>query len=47
DGEVYFLELNTIPGMTVTSLVPQSAAAAGYSFAELLNKLIELALENR
>ncbi|MBI2821929.1 MAG: D-alanine--D-alanine ligase [Acidobacteria bacterium] len=47
DREIYFLELNTIPGMTVTSLVPQSAQVAGYSFSELLNKLIELALEDR
>ena len=44
--EIFFLELNTIPGMTATSLVPQSAAAAGYCFARLLDRLIELALED-
>ena len=31
-GEDYFLEVNTIPGMTETSLVPKAAAAAGVSF---------------
>jgi D-alanine-D-alanine ligase len=45
DDEVYILETNTIPGMTATSLFPQAAAAAGISFAELLDRLIELALE--
>jgi D-alanine-D-alanine ligase len=43
--EVYVLETNTIPGMTATSLYPQAAAAAGISFSELLDRLIELALE--
>ncbi|MGD8531124.1 MAG: D-alanine--D-alanine ligase [Syntrophobacterales bacterium] len=45
DNEVYILETNTIPGMTATSLYPQAAAAAGISFSELLDRLIELALE--
>jgi D-alanine-D-alanine ligase len=45
DDEVYILETNTIPGMTATSLFPQAAAAAGISFAKLLDRLIELALE--
>jgi len=45
DDEVYILETNTIPGMTATSLFPQAAAAAGISFSELLDRLIELALE--
>ena len=44
-GEVYTLEVNTIPGMTPTSLLPRSAEAAGFSFAQLLDKLIALALE--
>ena len=43
----YFLEINTIPGMTETSLVPQAAAKAGISFPELLDKLIELAVEQQ
>lgn len=39
------LETNTIPGMTATSLYPQSAEVAGYSFSQLLDKLIDLAIE--
>jgi D-alanine-D-alanine ligase len=45
NDEVYILETNTIPGMTATSLYPQAAAAAGIGFSELLDRLIELALE--
>ncbi len=45
NGELFVLETNTIPGMTATSLYPQSAQVAGYSFSELLDKLIELAIE--
>ncbi len=44
-SQPYVLEINTIPGMTQTSLVPQAAAAAGISFPELLDKLIELAMD--
>ena len=43
--ELFVLETNTIPGMTETSLYPQAAAAAGYSFPKLLDRLIELAME--
>ena len=43
--ELYLLETNTIPGMTPTSLLPQAAAEAGIPFAELLDRLIELAME--
>ena len=35
DGEAYFLEINTLPGMTPTSLVPQEAAAVGMDYATL------------
>ncbi|WP_035236498.1 D-alanine--D-alanine ligase family protein [Desulfobacter vibrioformis] len=45
DGELHVLETNTIPGMTATSLFPQSAAKAGYEFGGLMDKLIELAIE--
>ncbi len=45
--DVCVLETNTIPGMTATSLFPQAAAAAGMSFSALLDRLIELALEDR
>jgi D-alanine-D-alanine ligase len=43
--DIYILETNTIPGMTPTSLLPQAAKEFGLSFAELLDRLIELALE--
>jgi D-alanine-D-alanine ligase len=45
DREVYVLETNTIPGMTATSLFPQGAKAAGLDFPDLLDTLIDLALE--
>jgi len=45
DGDIYVLETNTIPGMTATSLFPQAARAAGLEFPQLLDRLIELALE--
>lgn len=41
------LEVNTIPGMTPTSLLPQAAEHAGISFAQLLDRFISAALENR
>jgi len=39
------LEVNTIPGMTANSLLPKAARVAGIPFAELLERLITLALE--
>jgi len=42
--DIYYLETNTIPGMTETSLYPQAARAAGMTFPEVLDKQIELAL---
>ncbi|MFN2436429.1 MAG: D-alanine--D-alanine ligase [Desulfotignum sp.] len=44
-SDLFVLETNTIPGMTATSLYPQSAAAAGYSFSRLLDTLIQLAID--
>jgi D-alanine-D-alanine ligase len=41
DNKIYFLEINTIPGMTSTSLAPQAAKAAGMEFSIFLDKLIE------
>ncbi|MBU1343221.1 MAG: D-alanine--D-alanine ligase [Proteobacteria bacterium] len=43
--DVWVLETNTIPGMTATSLFPQSAQVAGYSFTQLLDQLIQLAIK--
>jgi D-alanine-D-alanine ligase len=45
DGTVWLLEVNTIPGMTATSLVPDAARAAGIEFPELCRMLVEFALE--
>jgi len=47
EKEIFVLETNTIPGMTATSLLPQAAKVGGYSFPQLLDKLIELGMENR
>ncbi|HSK47591.1 MAG TPA: D-alanine--D-alanine ligase [Coriobacteriia bacterium] len=47
DGTVWLLEVNTIPGMTPTSLLPDAARAAGMEFPELCRRLVELALEPR
>jgi len=41
DGTPYFLEINTVPGMTATSLVPDAARAAGMEFADLVALLVE------
>jgi D-alanine-D-alanine ligase len=44
-GDVITMEVNTIPGMTSTSLLPKAAVAAGISFPALLDRLIGYALE--
>jgi len=44
-GKLYCLEVNTLPGMTATSLLPQSAAAAGIDFPTLCERICELALQ--
>ena len=45
-GNPYVLEVNTIPGMTEMSLVPDAAKAAGISFEQLVDELIKLALQD-
>ncbi len=42
--QLYFLEYNTLPGMTATSLVPKAAKSAGMSFEDLLEKIIRLGI---
>jgi D-alanine-D-alanine ligase len=42
DMNAYCLEVNTLPGMTVTSLLPKAAAAVGLSFPQLCQKIVEL-----
>lgn len=44
DGEPFVLEINTIPGMTVSSLLPKAARAAGIEFPQLMERIIELSL---
>jgi len=44
-GQVYVNELNTIPGFTATSMYPKMWEASGIPYPELLDRLIELALE--
>ena len=46
DG-IYFLEVNTLPGLTPASLIPKSLQAVGCSFPEFLTHLVGLALERR
>ncbi len=43
DGEVYFLEINTLPGLTDQSLFPKAAAAVGLDFNALIRHLVETA----
>lgn len=43
-GDPVVLEVNTLPGMTETSLFPKAAAAAGFSYAELCQRMVELAM---
>jgi D-alanine-D-alanine ligase len=44
DDSLSLLEVNTLPGMTATSLVPREARALGMDFGQLLERLIELGL---
>ena len=46
-GDAYLLEVNTLPGMTPTSLLPRAAAHHGLSFTQLIEELIRLGLEAR
>lgn len=43
----YVLEVNTLPGMTANSLLPKSAAAAGITFTQLLDRIIDGSLQER
>jgi D-alanine-D-alanine ligase len=44
DNTFYCLEINTLPGMTETSLVPKAASAAGMSFEELCKRILDAAM---
>lgn len=47
DGTPWFLEINTLPGMTPTSLLPQEAAAVGVGYGELCERIINASLKAR
>jgi D-alanine-D-alanine ligase len=45
NGDPVVLEVNTLPGMTETSLLPKAAAAAGINYTDLCERMVELALK--
>lgn len=47
DGNIFVLEVNTIPGLTARSLLPKAAGAIGISFDNLCLKFLQLALKNK
>ena len=47
EGKAWCLEINTLPGMTPTSLVPQEAAQVGLSYADLCERIVEESLKAR
>jgi len=47
NNNIFFLEMNTLPGMTSTSLLPQEAAAAGIDYPTLCERIIEESLKAR
>jgi D-alanine-D-alanine ligase len=44
EGEPYFLEINTVPGLTEESILPQQAACSGISLTQLFDNAIQSAL---
>jgi D-alanine-D-alanine ligase len=46
-GEVFVLEVNTIPGLTANSLLPKAAKAAGITMPDLCGRMVEMALARR
>jgi D-alanine-D-alanine ligase len=47
NGDPVVLEVNTLPGMTETSLLPKAAAAAGIGYADLCQRMVDLALARK
>ena len=47
NGDPIVLEVNTLPGMTETSLLPKAAKAAGLAYTELCQRMIDLALKRK
>ena len=46
-SKLWFLEINTLPGMTETSLLPKSLDAAGYNFKDVIQMIIDEAIKNK
>ena len=46
DNDPWFLEINTLPGMTETSLLPKSLESAGVNFNQIIEKIIGEAMDN-
>ena len=46
NNKIWFLEINTLPGMTKTSLLPKSLSADGFSFNDVIQMIIDEALKN-
>jgi D-alanine-D-alanine ligase len=46
-GNPVVLEVNTLPGMTELSLLPEAAAAAGFNYAQLCQRMVELAMKRK
>jgi D-alanine-D-alanine ligase len=44
DGRHYLLEINTLPGMTSTSLVPKAAKHVGIDYTQLVDRILRLSL---
>lgn len=47
DGKCYFLEVNTCPGMTETSLIPELGTIKGYTFDDIVKKMVETFMMKR
>ena len=46
NNKLWFLEINTLPGMTETSLLPKSLSADGYNFTDVIQMIIDEATKN-
>ena len=46
DGELYFLEINTVPGMSEASIIPKQLQVYGLSLTEMLEKIVREALNS-
>jgi D-alanine-D-alanine ligase len=44
DNNPFILEVNTLPGMTTTSLIPKIAKSAGLSFNDLIEEMVRVAI---